>query len=914
MVQEWPLTGRDVEGFNGVDRLLLMLRHLPQKTLLAASAPVLWFWAKKYQVKNFRAFMHDVLAIHRSGLFFAEYYQGIPKGARSTPSFFSQIGPIAHFLEIGAKESLDPNPLFSVNFYLTAYPDVRKVKVNPLLHYIFHGGKEARSTHPLFDANFYQKQIPGGTAERDTPLGDFLHNGASGQRDPCLLFDTKYYLSQSPELSAHFNNPLIHYLHAGAQSGFDPHRYFSSSYYLEHYSNKMPEEMNPLEFFLRVGGHKGHHPSPSFDTTYYLEVNPDIGDAGVIPLVHYLEFGHLERRQRADFYSQWITQLDRARSSQGDHTEEIARMAYQPRFSVILPAFNTDKELLAATIQSVVEQVYPHWELCVANDGSTASHVGPMLDEYQSRDSRIRVIHRSQTGHISAASNSALSLATGDFIALLDHDDLLDRFALLENARTLNANPQAKILYSDEDKINQKGRRYEPFFKPDWSPELLLSQMYSGHLGVYRRDLIEEIGGFREGYEGSQDFDLMLRASELTDKIAHIPHVLYHWQTVEGSTAGDPKAKEYAYVSGQKALQDAANRRGLNATSYRIPKMYGQYALEFKTSAAPKVSVLIPILDLEPGVAQIATLILSIGLLIDYPDYEIVLIVADVGAASKAAVLLEDVRTRVLETSPTFLAESAGLRFDELVRFVVSDISPNYARQVNVGIDNSDGEFILCLDSLFQRMNVLYGGQKNFLDQMVGYMSVKEVGAIGGLIVDDSSGAVVSAGLMTDTKAVVADMHYGEAIASAGYFGRLVIPSNCTAVRLGCLLTRRSLIEQRGGFKEDMPVQLAALDYGLWLRDNNLRSVMMPQFRFFQKRTSAERPRRDAKQHKSGQKAREQFLEKWGASFPEVDPYYNPNLKVVEYELEYGSDKGRAARFDLDVSAADVESSTVSSI
>ena len=194
---------------------------------------------------------------------------------------------------------------------------------------------------------------------------------------------------------------------------------------------------------------------------------------------------------------------------------------------------------------------------------------------------------------------------------------------------------------------------------------------------------------------------------------------------------------------------------------------------------------------------------------------------------------------------------------------------------------------------------------------MVGYMSDKEVGAIGGLIVDASEQAVVSSGLITDTKAVAVDMHYGEAIASAGYFGRLVVPSNCTAVRLDCMLTRRSLVEQRGGFEEDMPAQLAALDYGLWLRDNNLRSVMMPQFRFFQKHASAERPRRDAKQHKSDQKAREQFLEKWGASFPEVDPYYNRNLMVVEYELEYGSDKGQAARFDIDVSDADAESSTV---
>ena len=166
----------------------------------------------------------------------------------------------------------------------------------------------------------------------------------------------------------------------------------------------------------------------------------------------------------------------------------------------------------------------------------------------------------------------------------MDHDDLLDRFALFENARLINEKPKAEIIYSDEDKINQRGLRYEPFMKPDWSPELLLLQMYTGHLSVYKKELIDKVGGFREGYEGSQDYDLMLRASEMTQEIHHIPKVLYHWRTIEGSTAADPSAKEYAYVAGQRALQDAMDRRGLQARASRIPRAQGMYSVDYEAA------------------------------------------------------------------------------------------------------------------------------------------------------------------------------------------------------------------------------------------------------------------------------------------------------------------------------------------
>ena len=562
-----------------------------------------------------------------------------------------------------------------------------------------------------------------------------------------------------------------------------------------------------------------------------------------------------------------------------------------------MPVFNTDQKLLREAIGSVVDQIYPHWELCVANDGSSAPHIRRMLDEYQSRDSRIRVIHRPESGHISVASNSALSLATGDFVALLDHDDLLHRSALLENARCLNANPRASIVYSDEDKITNNGLRHEPFFKPDWSPELLLSQMYVGHLGVYRRELIEEIGGFRKSYEGSQDFDLILRASELTDKIFHIPRVLYHWRTGEGSTAADPKAKEYAYVSGEKALQDAADRRDMDATSCRIPQQYGQYALDFTSTDVPKVSILVPIQEGPNQEEKLNTALRSLALIVDYSKVEIVVIM---GGLEKSAlpVIFHAVRADIIKAPPSAPKGVLCSRFDEFVRVVAADGYASYSQLINFGVSNSVGEFIFCVDGSTEGVETLYGESKNYLNQMLGYMRNKEIGAVGGLSVDLSSSTVISSGLVATREALIADMHCEESAVSSGYFARLLVPSNCTAVRLECMLTRRSLIERREGLDEGLPRNLSALDYGLWLRDSGLRTVMLPQIRFFQDLDSTEAASRDTKTQQFNGKVRKRFLDKWDTSLPEVDPYYNPNLMI----------KGHAARFDLDLSFKYAES------
>ena len=890
----------------------VIVRNL-HRVFLIPQVLVLWFWAKKYRVKRFRVFVHDVLLIRRSGLFLMQHYPGVPRKLKPSVGFFRRLRVISHFVSVGAQEGLDPNPLFSIRFYLTAYPDVGESGINPLIHYIYHGGKEGRSTHTLFDGAFFQMQLKEDANSLDTPLGDFLKNGVSGDRNPCLLFDCAYYLSQEPDLTGYSDNPLIHYLEVGARSGFDPHKYFSSTYYLEHYPDEIPKGTSALEYFLRVGGHKGHQPSPRFDTYYYLEANPDIGKAGVIPLVHYLEFGFLERRFPTDQYTVWRTSQELIRPSLKECTKVIEQLRYQPRFSVVVPVFNTDAAALQDMLDSVLDQVYPHWELCLSNDGSTEPQVRTILDEYQARSALIKVCHGSASRHISAASNAALEMATGDFVALLDHDDLLDRFALFENACLINKHPKAEIIYSDEDKINQHGLRYEPFMKPDWSPELLLLQMYTGHLSVYKKELIDKVGGFREGYEGSQDYDLILRASELTQEIHHIPKVLYHWRTIEGSTAADPTAKEYAYVAGQKALQDAMSRRGLRAQASRIPRAHGMYSVTYGSADANvpneqsdllsatydisfaekpslSVSVVIPSLETAGRSKRLARLLVLLLPLLKRRAVEVVLVIGGdkpFDLSDARAQLATELLDALSSTNP----EEADLLVETRVKVVQPREELRVAGLINTGVRSSEGEFLCFLDdSTSEIKHRVYGREGDWLGQLAAYASHREIGAVGGLIVDHERSVVISSGRAISGDGAVADLHRDESIESAGYFARLLGSSNCTAVRSGCLVTRKEIFDEIGGLDQDIPDYFVDLDYGLRLRRSGYRSVVLSQFHFSQLDRFSTNSR-DYKCDESSDSETARFLKKWDSELSAHDPSYSPNLRFM----------GGSALFQLNV-------------
>ena len=294
-------------------------------------------------------------------------------------------------------------------------------------------------------------------------------------------------------------------------------------------------------------------------------------------------------------YKLWIKKYEPKAGELHAVRKEAALLSYQPLFSIVMPVYNVDEVWLRAAIESVRKQIYSQWELCIADDASTKPHIKKILQEYMNRDKRIRAVFLEENLGISGASNAAIDLATGEFVGLLDNDDELAPFALFEVVKFLNQIPDLDFIYSDEDKLEVNGERTDPFFKPDFSPDLLMSMNYICHFSIFRRELLRKIGGFRKGFEGSQDYDLILRATEHARNIAHIPKILYHWRKIPGSASASVNAKDYAFQAGRKALEEALVRREkCGKVEMSEP---GCYRVRYEIKGNPLVSIIIPTKD-----------------------------------------------------------------------------------------------------------------------------------------------------------------------------------------------------------------------------------------------------------------------------------------------------------------------------
>ncbi len=295
-------------------------------------------------------------------------------------------------------------------------------------------------------------------------------------------------------------------------------------------------------------------------------------------------------------YDQWI-QNKIERIEKGNYYEDFdIKYPIQPLISIIMPVYNPPIKYLKEAIESIVVQPYNNWELCIADDCSAEKKIHQLLHAYSVKDRRIKVHYRTENGHISKTSNDALSMARGEYILLMDHDDLITKNALQEIIISINKHPEADIIYSDEDKIDENKHHSAAHFKPDWAPDHLLSRNYIGHVCVIRKTIMDEIGGFREGFEGSQDYDLLLRATEITQRIHHIPKVLYHWRIHALSAAQGEEVKPYAYMAAKKALEEALLRRGMPVEVKYLTGLRG-YRILYPLQEEPLVSIIIPSKD-----------------------------------------------------------------------------------------------------------------------------------------------------------------------------------------------------------------------------------------------------------------------------------------------------------------------------
>ncbi|MHB0990628.1 MAG: glycosyltransferase family 2 protein [Burkholderiales bacterium] len=555
-------------------------------------------------------------------------------------------------------------------------------------------------------------------------------------------------------------------------------------------------------------------------------------------------------------YTEWICRYDTL-------TNELrcimqARMdifAHKPLISVVMPTYNPKAEWLIAAIESVRKQIYPHWELCIADDASTDKAIRPILEQYAREDTRIKVAFREQNGHISAASNSALELTTGEWIALLDHDDLLAEHALFWVADTINKNSEARLIYSDEDKIDENGVRLHPYFKCDWNPDLFYSHNMFSHLGIYHSQLVRQVGGFRIGLEGSQDYDLALRCIEQVhikpEHIYHIPKVLYHWRVHAESTASSSAAKPYAMIAGEHAINEHLERQGINAKAELMTYSYRvRYALP---DVLPLVSLIIPTRN---GLNLLRQCMDSILSKTTYTNYEILIV--DNGSDEPITldylnVLAKDSRIRVVRDSRPFNYSA------------LNNAAVKLARGKLIGLLNNDVEVIT----------------PGWLSEMVAIALQPGVGAVGARLwfpdkTLQHAGVILGLGLGR----VAGHAHRAVPETSPGYFGRAGIQQSFSAVTAACLLVQKAIYEQVDGLDEtELQIAFNDIDFCLRVREMGYRNVWTPYAELYHYE-SATRGLDDTPE-KQARFAKESLYmkQRWGDLLLN-DPAYSPNLTL----------------------------------
>jgi GT2 family glycosyltransferase len=566
--------------------------------------------------------------------------------------------------------------------------------------------------------------------------------------------------------------------------------------------------------------------------------------------------GHASSRAR---YADWRERYD---TLSADDREAIARriaqMTRKTLISVLMPVHDPPEQWLRAAIDSVRTQLYPHWELCVADDASRGPHVRAVLDEAAATDARIRVRYREVNGHISAATNTALEQARGEYVAFLDHDDELAPHALYLVAEELEAHPGTDLVYSDEDQVGPAGGYADPHFKPEFDPDLLLSQNYFSHLGVYRTDLVRSVGGLRAGFEGSQDYDLCLRCVRRTtpERIRHVPFVLYHWRVHPSSTAAGTGAKSYAHAAGEAAIRSFLDAGAAGAvvgpgpfdTTYRV-----RYPLP---DPPPRVTVIIPTRDGRLLRACLAALQRRT----DYAAYEV--LVVDNGS--------RDART--LET----------LRDEQrwgAIRVLRDERPFNYAALNNLAAREASGEVLLLLNDDVEATS------PGWLAEMVGHVVRPEVGAVGArLLYPDAT--VQHAGIVLGLYGIAGHLHRRLPAKARGYFTRPHLVREVSAVTAACMAVRRTVFEEVGGFDEqNLPVAFNDVDLCLRLREKGYRNVWTPYAEMIHheavSRGADEAPANRARWGSEAQ----YMLGRWGTIL-QSDPFYSPNLSLTSEQAD----------------------------
>lgn len=559
----------------------------------------------------------------------------------------------------------------------------------------------------------------------------------------------------------------------------------------------------------------------------------------------------------SDSYAEWVRQYD----TLTDDTRKlmVRRMEefiHRPTISVVMPTYNAKPEWLVEVIESVRGQIYSHWELCIADDASTDPAIRPILERYAEMDSRIKLVFRQENGHISAASNSALALASGEWTALLDHDDLLPQHALFWVVNAINDHPDVRMIYSDEDKIDETGARFDPYFKCDWNPDLFYSHNMFCHFGVYQTGLLRDIGGFRVGFEGAQDYDLTLRCVERVEPrhIVHIPRVLYHWRRHAESTAQSASAKPYAVNASERALAEHFERRKVSVSVKYAPPGY-----RVKHELPPNLPMVSLIIPTRNGLHLIRQCVTSILKKTTYPNYEILVI--DNGS-----------------DDPATLDYFREIECDARIRVIRDERPFNYSALNNAAVKLALGEIVGLVNNDIEVIS------PDWLFEMVSHAVRTDIGAVGARLwyPDDT---LQHGGVILGIGGVAGHSHKKLKRGQFGYLGRAALIQNLSAVTAACLLIRKKVYEEVGGLNEvDLQVAFNDVDFCLRVREAGYRNLWTPYAELYHHESATRGFEDTPKKQARFAKEVSYMQERWGDCLLH-DPAYSPNLTLLREDF-----------------------------
>ena len=579
--------------------------------------------------------------------------------------------------------------------------------------------------------------------------------------------------------------------------------------------------------------------------------------------------------------------------------QKTTKFTYAPKISVVVPMYNTDEKFFQDLIESLNNQTYANWELCLA-DGSPKKNEN--LEKYYEKNKKIKYNFLGKNEGISENTNEAIKMATGDYVGFLDHDDILSEEALFQVVKVINQDLKTDFIYTDEDKIDENYERFEPYFKPDYSPETLECNNYITHFVVVKKEIIEKIGKLNSEFNGAQDFDFVLRATKVANKITHISKVLYHWRVHKNSTAYIADTKNYAFEAGKKVIEADLKREGKSATVEFGQEVPGIYKIKYEVIGNPKVSILIPNKD---NIKLLKKCITSILKFTTYENYEINII--ENNSEKKETFkyyeeLVKNSKIKILNFNKHTIFDingekslenktlNKGLEKNNIEKNIenietkenelqkVSEF--NYSALINFGVKNVDAEFVLQLNNDTKLIT------KDWLELFIGYAQNSEIGAVGArLYYEDKT--IQHAGIIVGVSEIAGNALVNLPYGKHAYFGREAATRNVLAVTGACLFARRSLYYEVGFMDEkEFKVAFNDVDFCLKLYENGYRNVYNPYIELIHYESKSRGYEISEEKEERFEKEANNFKRKW-SKYIKYDPYYNKNLsrKTVNYDI-----------------------------